>query len=606
MPVSSHTRRAPRPRLPSGRAAAERAGPSTPTERLTASPRRWSNTAIGRLLAQGRPRIGASTDPAEHRADRAAEAAGHPIGHTGRRGGARPRSTSAPAPGLGGGRPLPGTLMRELAPHYGFDLRSVRLHTDRSADAAARSIDAEGFTYGRDIFLRRDKADVHTRSGKTLLRHELAHVDGERGRAPVIRRKTGLPTAAQATQSGGSSGWGKLGKGEWGTYRGRLDKFRAAADDDVARQKVLLVKLLDSSRKILASGYNDNKKTFVREQLPKIHRLYYEVALASDVYDAVDAEAAGVEDTKHAAIDRGITDRMTRLRKAKQQARWKALPAEEKKTTHSFMIDVDLPAAPTRDDLLGRLQSAHVTMNFPPEVITHFIAAPGVKQFWEMRNDEKTSMHGTDRKGREYAKSRDDTEVMMGYPSLKGADGQYTDTLRGTRPISCGLDVFAEQRGAAPDYGEWFFIFKDQIKARSTYLSGDSIDQVYNNLGFRGSTRPDFIGTHSHPAAVLTGNEDMFDALFMDTVGADALHDRKVNTATVDSRQSATRGRLNQDGYIEVQVHGGISMDDVDTLVVDVPQDATARATDEQRTRGALADRWYAKYRDKGVRVRWG
>jgi hypothetical protein len=76
----------------------------------------------------------------------------------------------------GGGRPLPGSLRSFFEPRFGRDFGTVRIHTDENAAAASRSIQARAFTHGRDIAFGGGEYAPHTREGRRLIAHELAHV----------------------------------------------------------------------------------------------------------------------------------------------------------------------------------------------------------------------------------------------------------------------------------------------------------------------------------------------------------------------------------------------------------------------------------------------
>jgi hypothetical protein len=76
----------------------------------------------------------------------------------------------------GGGRPLDPALRVELEPALGVALAGVRVHDDAVADAAAAALHAEAFTIGQDVFFAAGKLAPHTRAGRALLVHELAHV----------------------------------------------------------------------------------------------------------------------------------------------------------------------------------------------------------------------------------------------------------------------------------------------------------------------------------------------------------------------------------------------------------------------------------------------
>lgn len=75
-----------------------------------------------------------------------------------------------------GGRPLPESTRSFFEPRFGRDFSEVRVHTGPDADEAARSINAEAFTYGSDVVFRSDAYRPGSRDGRQLLAHELAHV----------------------------------------------------------------------------------------------------------------------------------------------------------------------------------------------------------------------------------------------------------------------------------------------------------------------------------------------------------------------------------------------------------------------------------------------
>ncbi|MDH3493277.1 MAG: DUF4157 domain-containing protein [Acidobacteriota bacterium] len=73
------------------------------------------------------------------------------------------------------GRPLERSTRRFFEPRLGYDLSGVRIHTGDSAAKSARAIDAKAYTLGRDIVFGSGEYNPHSRVGKTLLAHELAH-----------------------------------------------------------------------------------------------------------------------------------------------------------------------------------------------------------------------------------------------------------------------------------------------------------------------------------------------------------------------------------------------------------------------------------------------
>jgi Domain of unknown function (DUF4157) len=76
----------------------------------------------------------------------------------------------------GGGAALPETVRGDMEAHLGVDLGAVRVHSGSAADTLNRSVTAEAFTSGTDVFFSSGKYDPGSSSGKELLAHELTHV----------------------------------------------------------------------------------------------------------------------------------------------------------------------------------------------------------------------------------------------------------------------------------------------------------------------------------------------------------------------------------------------------------------------------------------------
>lgn len=75
----------------------------------------------------------------------------------------------------GNGAPLPTTTKNFMESRFGADFSGVRIHTDSHAQNLSRSIHAQAFTHGNDIYFNSGKYNPHTDSGGTLLAHELTH-----------------------------------------------------------------------------------------------------------------------------------------------------------------------------------------------------------------------------------------------------------------------------------------------------------------------------------------------------------------------------------------------------------------------------------------------
>jgi hypothetical protein len=76
----------------------------------------------------------------------------------------------------GGGSPLPRDVRADMEHHLGHDLEGVRVHTGPAADAVSRSVQAEAFTTGSDVFFSQGRYDPGSATGRSLLAHELTHV----------------------------------------------------------------------------------------------------------------------------------------------------------------------------------------------------------------------------------------------------------------------------------------------------------------------------------------------------------------------------------------------------------------------------------------------
>ncbi len=86
----------------------------------------------------------------------------------------------------GSGRPLPETVHGRMEESFGANFEQIRIHDDAEAATLSRSIHAEAFTYGNDIYFGANKFDPATEQGTELLAHELTHTLQQKG----IRRKT--------------------------------------------------------------------------------------------------------------------------------------------------------------------------------------------------------------------------------------------------------------------------------------------------------------------------------------------------------------------------------------------------------------------------------
>jgi hypothetical protein len=88
----------------------------------------------------------------------------------------------------GNGQSLDPGARAKLEASMGVDLRNISIHTDARADRLARSVAAEAFTVGTDIYFRAARYDPRSRAGVQLLAHEITHAVQQSGGAVTGRQ----------------------------------------------------------------------------------------------------------------------------------------------------------------------------------------------------------------------------------------------------------------------------------------------------------------------------------------------------------------------------------------------------------------------------------
>ena len=158
------------------------------------------------LGLQARLSIGASNDPLEHEADRAADqvmrmgAVDGALSHTAmprltRRGhasGARAGGVPASVDRTLGrsGEALASATRAFFEPRFGHDFSRVRVHHDAAAAASARDVSADAYTVGHHLVFATGRYAPGTSAGQGLLAHELAHVVQQSG---TLQRSAAAP-----------------------------------------------------------------------------------------------------------------------------------------------------------------------------------------------------------------------------------------------------------------------------------------------------------------------------------------------------------------------------------------------------------------------------
>jgi len=147
------------------------------------------------LGMQARLAVGATDDPLEQEADRAAAQVLGGIGkasvqtssvpHLSRVASGSAAASVAPASVSrtlqAYGEPLSGATRSFFEPRFGHDFAQVRVHRDNAAANSARDVAAHAYTVGRHVVFAQGRYAPESPAGRTLLAHELAHVVQQSG-----------------------------------------------------------------------------------------------------------------------------------------------------------------------------------------------------------------------------------------------------------------------------------------------------------------------------------------------------------------------------------------------------------------------------------------
>ncbi|MGG1513888.1 DUF4157 domain-containing protein [Paenibacillus oryzisoli] len=81
----------------------------------------------------------------------------------------------------GSGSPMAPDVQAKMESAFNADFSGVNIHTDSNSSMLNRSLGAEAFATGNDVFFREGRYNPDTRDGQELLGHELTHVIQQRG-----------------------------------------------------------------------------------------------------------------------------------------------------------------------------------------------------------------------------------------------------------------------------------------------------------------------------------------------------------------------------------------------------------------------------------------
>lgn len=134
--------------------------------------------------------------------------------------------------------------------------------------------------------------------------------------------------------------------------------------------------------------------------------------------------------------------------------------------------------------------------------------------------------------------------------------GAYDDVdpLSGEHPVYGSFDLLFDEHGGSPRFGSSFVVVRPHVRERTTLCLGDS------------HTGPRDVGTFAEPSSILAG--------LAEQASRHELLDRGLGPGVlIDALDGNYRSGLasrDLDGYIEIQVHGGVSLtDDVEATVLD-------------------------------------
>ncbi|MDC8005370.1 DUF4157 domain-containing protein [Aureisphaera galaxeae] len=92
----------------------------------------------------------------------------------------------------GAGNAMDGNTQSFMEDRFGSDFSDVRIHTDNNATQLSKSLNAQAFTVGNDIYFNEGKYNPGTTQGKHLLAHELTHTIQQGGAiSKKINKKSG-------------------------------------------------------------------------------------------------------------------------------------------------------------------------------------------------------------------------------------------------------------------------------------------------------------------------------------------------------------------------------------------------------------------------------
>lgn len=128
------------------------------------------------------------------------------------------------------------------------------------------------------------------------------------------------------------------------------------------------------------------------------------------------------------------------------------------------------------------------------------------------------------------------------------------DPGSGQHPVYGAFDLLVDDHGGSPRFGSCFIVLRSHVRERTTMCVGDT------------HATPRDVGTFDEPWSILAGLGEQ--------AGGQNLLNRHLGTealvVALDGENAARSASRDLDGYVEIQVHGGIDLaDDVEVIVID-------------------------------------
>jgi Zn-dependent peptidase ImmA (M78 family) len=168
----------------------------------------------------------------------------------------------------GKGSPMDGNTKNFMESRFGTGFSDVRIHANEDSKRLSRSLNAQAFTLGRDIYFNENKYDPASADGKRLLAHELTHCVQQSGKVgtKLIQRacnEEGNPSITVASCPEGATDVGRQAQGQSNALDTRAEGIIATAAGNGANSaKAMQV-------------VNDMLCTYMPGQASKVRKITY-------------------------------------------------------------------------------------------------------------------------------------------------------------------------------------------------------------------------------------------------------------------------------------------------------------------------------------------